>query len=75
MRFQLQLNAEIEEHNEARKGEMPLTQKVQEELEILRTEISELNKKQMSLRTDCRNLREKVEDMDEQVRLSCSAGG
>lgn len=72
MKFQLQLNAEIAEQNEAREGELPLIQKVQEELEKLRREISELNKKQMSLRTDCRNLREKVEDMDEQVRPSCS---
>ncbi|KAK4802961.1 hypothetical protein SAY86_001164 [Trapa natans] len=62
-----QLNAEIEEHNEARKEDIPLIEKAREELEKFRMEISELNKKQMSLRTDCRNLREKVEDMDKQM--------
>lgn len=65
----MQLNAEIEECNEARERELPLVQEVDAKVKELRQTIASLNNHQMSLRTSFRKLKEKTGEMDEKVRL------
>lgn len=67
--FAMQLNAEIEECNEARERELPLVQEVDAKVKELRQTIAGLNNHQMSLRTSFRKLKEKTGEMDEKVRL------
>lgn len=67
--FAMQLNAEIEECNEARERELPLVQEVDAKVKELRQTIASLNNHQMSLRTSFRKLKEKTGEMDEKVRL------
>lgn len=67
--FAMQLNAEIEECNEARERELPLVQEVDAKVKELRQTIAGLNNHQMSLRASFRKLKEKTGEMDEKVRL------
>jgi kinetochore protein Nuf2 len=67
--FAMQLNAEIEECNEARERELPLVQEVDSKVKELRQTIAGLNNQQMSLRASFRKLKEKTGEMDEKVRL------
>lgn len=66
--FALQLNAEIEEYNEARERELPLVQEVDAKVKELRQTIAGLNNQQMSMRASYRKLKEKAGEMDEKVR-------
>ncbi|KAG7977680.1 hypothetical protein I3843_05G042200 [Carya illinoinensis] len=62
-----QLNAEIEDHNEARDRELPLVQEVDAKVKELRQTIAGLNNHQMSLRASFRKLKEKTGEMDEKI--------
>lgn len=66
--FAVQLNAEIEEYNEARERELPLVQEVDAKVKELRQTIAGLNNQQMSMRASYRKLKEKAGEMDEKVR-------
>lgn len=67
--FAIQLNAEIEECNEARERELPLVQEVDAKVKELRQTIAGINNHQMSLTASFRQLKEKTGEMDEKVRL------
>nr|POE45881.1 kinetochore protein nuf2 [Quercus suber] len=62
-----QLNAEIEEYNEARERELPLVQEVDAKVKELRQTIAGLNNQQMSMRASYRKLKEKAGEMDEKI--------
>ncbi|KAB1207031.1 hypothetical protein CJ030_MR7G011352 [Morella rubra] len=66
-KFCMQLNAEIEDYNEARERELPLVQDVDAKVKELRLTIAGLNNHQMALRASFRKLKEKTGEMDDKV--------
>ena len=64
----MQLNAEIEDYNEARERELPLVQDVDAKVKELRLTIAGLNNHQMALRASFCKLKEKTGEMDDKVR-------
>ncbi|KAB1223090.1 putative kinetochore protein nuf2 [Morella rubra] len=62
-----QLDAEIEDYNEARERELPLVQDVDTKVKELRQTIAGLNNHQMALRASFRKLKEKTGEMDEKI--------
>ncbi|CAK8578690.1 unnamed protein product [Lathyrus sativus] len=62
-----QLNLAIDECKQAREREMPLVQEVDKNVRELRQTVSDMNNKQMSLRTNLKKLKEKIVEMDDKI--------
>ncbi|XP_051146867.1 kinetochore protein NUF2 homolog [Andrographis paniculata] len=62
-----QLNAEIAECEEMREKELPLVQEVTSQIKELRQTVTDLNKHQMTLKTEIKQLKEKSKEMDDKI--------
>ncbi|CAL5214321.1 unnamed protein product [Lathyrus oleraceus] len=63
----MQLNLAIDECKQGREREMPLVEEVDKSVRELRQTVSDMNNKQMSLRTNLKKLKEKIVEMDDKI--------